>query len=348
MEMAKPARLPVALDAYGADGGPELVLGGARLAAAGGIPVRIFGPSSLAPGPGVEVEPTTGWIGNEAEPVAAVRSSPEASIVRAAASVAEGSCGAVVSAGSTGATMTAALFAMKRAHGVHRPALAVQIPVPGGEGTPLLFLDAGANTDIRPQHLIQFAFLGSAFSRAVLGVESPRVALLSVGEEQKKGRTDVVEAHEALTEASGIRFIGNLEGRDLLSREADVVVTDGFTGNVALKTLEGTASAVAEAVRGAARSGPLAAAGGLLLKPALRGLRRSMDPNSVGGAILLGLRGVAVVAHGSSSPEGIANAVRLADRAVRERSVDRTAELLATSGATRESLRERPAEAGQR
>jgi glycerol-3-phosphate acyltransferase PlsX len=346
--MANPARLPVALDAYGADGGPELVLEGARLAAAGGIPVRIFGPSSLAPGPDVEVEPTTGWIGNEAEPVAAVRSSPEASIVRAAASVAEGSCGAVVSAGSTGATMTAALFAMKRAHGVHRPALAVQIPVPGGEGTPLLFLDGGANTDVRPQHLIQFAFLGSAFSRAVLGVESPRVALLSVGEEQKKGRTDVVEAHEALTEASGIRFIGNLEGRDLLSGDADVVVTDGFTGNVALKTLEGTASAVAEAVRGAARSGPLAAAGGLLLKPALGGLRRSMDPNSVGGAILLGLRGVAVVAHGSSSPEGIANAVRLADRAVRERSVDRTAELLAASGATRESLRERPAETGQR
>jgi len=346
--MAKPARLPVALDAYGADGGPELVLEGARLAAAGGIPVRIFGPSSLAPGPGVEVEPTTGSIGNEAEPVAAVRSSPEASIVRAAASVAEGSCGAVVSAGSTGATMTAALFAMKRAHGVHRPALAVQIPVPGGEGTPLLFLDAGANTDVRPQHLIQFAFLGSAFSRAVLGVESPRVALLSVGEEQKKGRTDVVEAHEALTEASGMRFIGNLEGRDLLSGEADVVVTDGFTGNVALKTLEGTASTVAEAVRGAARSGPLAAAGGLLLRPALGGLRRSMDPNSVGGAILLGLRGVAVVAHGSSSPEGIANAVRLADRAVRERSVDRTAELLAASGATRESLRERPAETGQR
>jgi glycerol-3-phosphate acyltransferase PlsX len=346
--MANPAHLPVALDAYGADGGPELVLEGARLAAAGGIPVRIFGPSSLAPGPDVEVEPTTGWIGNEAEPVAAVRSSPEASIARAAASVAEGSCGAVVSAGSTGATMTAALFAMKRAHGVHRPALAVQIPVPGSEGTPLLFLDGGANTDVRPQHLIQFAFLGSAFSRAVLGVESPRVALLSVGEEQKKGRTDVVEAHEALTEASGIRFIGNLEGRDLLSGDADVVVTDGFTGNVALKTLEGTASAVAEAVRGAARSGPLAAAGGLLLKPALGGLRRSMDPNSVGGAILLGLRGVAVVAHGSSSPEGIANAVRLADRAVRERSVDRTAELLAASGATRESLRERPAETGQR
>ena len=236
--------------------------------------------------------------------------------------------------------MTAALFALKRAQGVHRPALAVQIPVPNADGPPLVFLDCGANTDVRPQHLIQFAFLGSAFAAAVLGVESPRVALLSVGEEQKKGRVDVVEAHQALADASGIRFIGNVEGRDLLSGEADVIVTDGFTGNVTLKTLEGTAKAVADAVRDAARSNPMSAAGGLLLRPALGGLRKAMDPDAVGGAILLGLRGVAVVAHGSSTPEGIANAVRLAHRAVEERMVERTAELLSSSGATREALRE--------
>jgi glycerol-3-phosphate acyltransferase PlsX len=237
---------------------------------------------------------------------------------------------------------------MKRAQGVHRPALAVQIPVPGRDGPPLVFLDCGANTDFRPQHLIQFAFLGSAFSAAVLGTESPRVALLSVGEEQKKGRADVVEAHEALTRAAGVRFIGNVEGRDLLAGEADVIVTDGFTGNVTLKTLEGTAKAVADAVRAAARSGPLAAAGGFLLRPALGGLRRAMDPNAVGGAILLGLRGVAVVAHGSSTPEGIANAVRLAQRAVTERAVERTGELLAASGATRDALREEPSGTGSR
>jgi phosphate acyltransferase len=330
---------PVALDAYGADGGPQLVLEGARLAAAHGIPVRVFGPSSLETSDGVELDPSTEWIGNEAEPVAAVRSTPDASIVRAAAAVAAGSCGSLVSAGSTGATMTAALFALKRAQGVHRPALAVQIPVPGADGPPLLFLDCGANTDVRPQHLIQFALLGSAFSAAVLGTESPRVALLSVGEEQKKGRLDVVEAHDALTRAEGIRFIGNVEGRDLLGGEADVIVTDGFTGNVTLKTLEGTARAVADAVRDAARSNPISAAGGLLLRPALGGLRQAMDPNSVGGAILLGLRGVAVVAHGSSTPEGIANAVRLAHRAVTERSVERTGQLLAASGATRDALR---------
>jgi glycerol-3-phosphate acyltransferase PlsX len=173
----------------------------------------------------------------------------------------------------------------------------------------------------------------------VLDVESPRVALLSVGEEQKKGRLDVVEANEALSGVSGIRFIGNLEGRDLLTGEADVIVTDGFTGNVTLKTLEGTAKGVADAVRDAARSNPVAALGGLLLRPALGGLRRTMDPNGVGGAILLGLRGVAVVAHGSSNPDGIANAVRLAHRAVTERAVERTGELLATSGATRDALR---------
>jgi phosphate acyltransferase len=343
-----PSTLPVALDAYGADGGPELVLEGARLAAAEGIPVRIFGPSTLQVSDAIELEATTEWIGNEAEPVAAVRSTPDASIVRAAGSVANGTCSSLVSAGSTGATMTAALFALKRAQGVHRPALAVQVPVPGAEGPPLVFLDCGANTDVRPQHLIQFAFLGSAFSAAVLGAESPRVALLSVGEEQKKGRADVVEAHEALTEAEGIRFIGNVEGRDLLSGEADVIVTDGFTGNVTLKTVEGTAKAVADAVRAAARSGPIAAAGGLLLRPALGGLRRAMDPNAVGGAILLGLRGVAVVAHGSSTPEGIASAVGLADRAVAERAVERTGELLATSGATRDALREQPSGTGTR
>jgi glycerol-3-phosphate acyltransferase PlsX len=339
---------PVALDAYGADAGPELVLEGAALAAADGIAVRVFGPASLEARPGVEIEPCDRWIDNEADPVAAVRSTPDASVVRTASEVAAGRAGGLVSAGSTGAAMTAALFALKRLQGVQRPALAVQIPRPnaGPTAPPVLLLDAGANTEARPQHLIQFAFLGSAFSKAVLGTASPRVALLSVGEEQKKGNPDVIEANEALDDAAGLDFVGNVEGRDLLSGAAEVVVTDGFTGNVALKTLEGTARAVGDAVRTAARSGPLAAAGGLLLRPALGGLRRQMDPNAVGGAVLLGLRGVAVVAHGSSSAEGIANAVRLADRAVRERVLERTAEALERAGATRGGLRAPGAEAG--
>jgi glycerol-3-phosphate acyltransferase PlsX len=331
----------VALDAYGADAGPELVMEGAALAGADGIAVKVFGPASLQPQAGVEVEACEHWIDNESDPVSAVRSTPEASVVRAAAEVAAGRAAGLVSAGSTGATMTAALFALKRLQGVQRPALAVQIPRPNaGPSAPhVLMLDAGANTEARAQHLIQFAYLGSAFSQTVLSIAAPRVALLSVGEEQKKGNPEVVEANNVLGNADGLDFVGNVEGRDLLTGAADVVVTDGFTGNVALKTLEGTARAVADAVRGAARSGPLAAAGGLLLRPALGGLRRRMDPDAVGGAVLLGLRGVAVVAHGSSGAEGIANAVRLADRAVRERALERTAEALERAGATRGGLR---------
>src|SRR5687768_3824184 len=174
--------MPIALDGYGADGGPELVMEGAGLAAADGVAVRVFGPGTLDASDGVEVEPTEELIGNEEDPVASVRSKPEASVVRAAAAVAEGRCSALVSAGSTGALMAAATFGLRRSRGVHRPGLAAQIPVPGSDGPPLVFLDAGANNEARPQHLVQFAYLGSAFAQAVLGVTSPRVALLSVGE----------------------------------------------------------------------------------------------------------------------------------------------------------------------
>jgi len=178
----------------------------------------------------------------------------------------------------------------------------------------------------------------------VLGVESPRVALLSVGEESKKGTRDVVEAHAELAGAAELDFRGNVEGRDLLGDAADVIVTDGFTGNVALKTIEGTARAVADAVAAAARSNPVAAVGGLLLRPALGGLRRRLDPDATGGAILLGLRGVAVVGHGSSGPAGIANAVRLAARAVEVDAVGRTGDQLARSGTTRAAMRDRKEE----
>jgi glycerol-3-phosphate acyltransferase PlsX len=330
---------PVALDAFGADGGPGLVLEGARLAAADGISVRIFGPEAeLADPPdGVEVVGSSEWITNEDDPVAAVRGKPGASVVMAAADAAAGNSGAVVSAGSTGATMTAALFALKRIQGVRRPALAAQVPLPDGKKN-LLFLDVGANVEVRSQDLIQFAFLGASFSEAVLGVEAPRVGLLSVGEEAKKGTPDVAAAHEALAAEKALDFVGNVEGTELLSGAADVVVTDGFTGNVALKLMEGTARAVSGGVRSAARSNPMAALGGLMLRPALGGLRERMDPNATGGAILLGLRGVAVVAHGGSTPEGIANAIRLADRSIRERASERTAERLVAAGATRGSL----------
>ncbi len=328
----------VALDGFGAEKGYDVLAEGARLAAADGIGVRVFGPPDeleLDGAEGVEVIPTLEWIANEEDPVPAVRTRNEASVVRAARDVAEGRADAMASPGSTGAAMAAATFGMRRLRGVQRPALAVQLPVPG---KPVLFLDVGANVEARAQHLVQFAFLGAAFSEAVLGVQRPRVGLLSVGEEAGKGREEVVAAHETLLGAQGIEFAGNVEGRDLPAGAADVVVADGFTGNVALKLMEGTAKTVTAAIRGAARSNPLAALGGLLMRPALGGLRRELHPDATGGAILLGLRGIAVVGHGGSGAEGIANAVRLAARCAEVDAVGRTAALLREGGATRGSL----------
>ncbi|HEX6665659.1 MAG TPA: phosphate acyltransferase PlsX [Solirubrobacterales bacterium] len=336
--MAPRRAVTVALDGYGAEKGFEVLAEGARLAAADGIGVRVFGPEralGLSGAEGIEVVQTSEWIGNEEDPVAAVRAKKEASVVRAARDVAEGNAAALVSPGSTGATMAAATFGLRRLKGVQRPALAVQLPVPGKQ---VLFLDVGANVEVRAQHLVQFAFLGAAFSAAVLEVERPRVGLLTVGEEAGKGREEVVEAHRILSAAPGIDFAGNVEGRDLPAATVDVVVTDGFTGNVALKLMEGTAKTVAAAVGDAARSNPVAALGGLLLKPALGGLRRELHPDTTGGAILLGLRGISVVGHGSAGAEGIANAVRLAARCAEQDAVGRTAALLREGGAGRGAL----------
>jgi phosphate acyltransferase len=328
----------VALDGFGAEQGFDALAEGARRAAADGIGLRVLGPPGeldLEGVEGVEVIPTSEWIPNEEDPVPAVRSKREASVVRAAREVAEGRADALVSHGSTGATMAAATFGLRRLKGVQRPALAVLLPVPG---KPVLFLDAGASAEARAQHLVQFAFLGAAFSEAVLGVERPRVALLSVGEEAGKGTEEVVAAHAMLAELAGIEFVGNVEGGDLPAGAADVVVTDGFTGNVSLKLMEGTARTITGAIRDAARSNPLASLGGLLMRPALGGLRRELHPDATGGAILLGLRGIAVVGHGSAAAEGIANAVRLAARCAGLDAVGRTAALLAEGGGGRGAL----------
>ena len=336
-----PEGITVALDGFGAEQGPATLAQGARAAAADGIRLRVFGSPEqldLDDAEGIEVVPTSEWIGNDEDAVRAVRAKAEASVVRAAADVAEGRAAAMVSPGSTGATMAAATFGLRRIKGVQRPALAVRLPVPGKQ---VLFLDVGANVEVRAQHLVQFAFLGAAFSEAVLGVERPRVGLLSVGEEGGKGREEVVAANAMLAGAGGIDFVGNVEGRDLPAAVADVVVTDGFTGNVALKLMEGTAKAVTGAIRDAARANPLAAAGGLLMRPGLGGLRRELHPDTTGGAILLGLRGIAVVGHGSSGAEGIANAIRLAARCVEVDAVGRTAALLREGGAGRGELADR-------
>jgi phosphate acyltransferase len=321
----------IALDANGADQGPQAVAEGARRSE---LPTLLFGPAAELSGAGerVEIVDAPVAIGGDEEPTRAVRSKPEASIVQAAQAVAEGRADALVSAGATGGVLAASLLQIKRLRGIHRPAIAALIPVPGG---PTLLLDAGANVEVRPEHLVQFAYMGACFMEAVYGVEQPKVGLLSVGEESKKGTPDVVAAHERLAQSGALNFIGNIEGFDLPRASAQVVVADGFTGNVALKVLEGTSKTVTGAIREAIRSGPVSTLGGLLIRRKVERLREQIDPERVGGAILLGLRRPVVVAHGSFGPEGIAGAVRLARRAVDERMVENTADALAKAGALR-------------
>ncbi len=300
---------------------------GARLS---GEQVLVFGPAAEL-GDGIEVVDAPLGVSGSEEPVRAVRSNPDASIVQAAKAVADGRAEALVSAGSTGPTLAAATLSIKRLKGVHRPALAVLIPIPA---KPVLLLDAGANVEVRPEHLVQFAYMGAAFMEAVAGVERPSVGLLSVGEESGKGTPDVLAARERLEEGS-LNFIGNVEGFDLPGASADVVVTDGFTGNIALKVLEGTSKVVTGAISDAIRSGAVSSVGGLLIKGAVGKLRRQLDPEAVGGAILLGLRRPVVVAHGSFGPQGISSAVKVARRAVDERMVERTHAALEAAGALR-------------
>lgn len=335
--MAPQAAPTVAVDGHGAERGPEVLAEGVKLAAADGIRVRVFGPAAqlkLEGVPGVEVIDCPEWISNEEEPVRAVRTRADASVVRAVADVAAGNSDAISSHGSTGATMAAATFGLRRLKGIQRPALAAQVPVPG---KPVLFLDVGANTEVRAQHLVQFAYLGAAFSHAVLGVKDPGVGLLSVGEEPGKGTEAVVEANRQLRDSEEIRFVGNVEGGDLTAATTDVVVAGGFVGNIAVKVMEGTVRAVTAAIRDRARSNPVAAVGGLMLKPALGELKRELQPDTTGGAILLGLRGIAVVGHGSAGHEGIANGIRLAARSVEVDAVNKTAKMLAEGGISRRS-----------
>jgi len=328
----------VALDGFGVENGFDVFTEGVAAAAADGLSIRVFGPASeldFSGLSGVTLIDTNESITNKDDPVPAVRSRPDASIVRAVADVKSGNSDAVVSLGSTGATMAAATFGLRRSKGVKRPALAAQIPLPG---RPVLFLDVGANLDVRAQHLVQFAYLGASYSKSVLGVEAPTVGLLSVGEEAGKGKEEVVEAHAQLSKSSEIDFIGNVEGRDIPEAKADVIVTDGFTGNIALKAMEGAAKLVGSAISDAARKNPVSAIGGLMMKPAMGGLRRELHPDTTGGAMLLGLRRVTVVGHGSSGADGVANAIRLAAKAAAADAPGLTEEMLHRVGANRGAI----------
>jgi glycerol-3-phosphate acyltransferase PlsX len=328
----------VAVDGNGADLGPAEVAAGAALAAQRGIHVLLFANAAEAGpvGEGVELIDAPVSIAKAADPAYAVKSTPEASIVQAARAVAGGGAQALVSGGSTGSALAAGLFNLKRAQGIHRPALALPIPRPGDR--PVLLLDVGANVSCRPEHLVQFAHMGAAFSQAVMGVASPRVALLSNGEEPAKGTPELKLVHERLSgeAGAGLRFIGNIEGTQVMESVADVIVMDGFAGNITLKLIEGVSGRTLRAVRDVAMSSWRAKLGGLLLAPAVRSLREEIDPEATGGAYMLGLRQVGVVAHGRFTRRGFSRAIEVAARAVQEDVIGRTRTTLEEAGALRQ------------
>ncbi|MGA1648407.1 MAG: phosphate acyltransferase PlsX, partial [Ilumatobacteraceae bacterium] len=246
--------LPIAVDALGGDRAPQEVLAGVRDAVALGIPVVLIGPPDLEGRGDLPLIPATEFIAMDDDPGKSVRTKKDSTLVRAAEAVRDGKASAMISAGNTGATMASALLRMGRIKGVSRPAIATPIPVPGG--TPTVLLDAGANAEVQADWLVQFAQMGSVYAEYRYGISSPRVGLLSIGEEPGKGDSLRKEAYELLSVAPGIDFIGNVEGRDVMSDAVDVVVTDGFTGNVVLKTLEGGMKTLVRALMDAFSSKP--------------------------------------------------------------------------------------------
>jgi glycerol-3-phosphate acyltransferase PlsX len=304
----------------GGDRGPDEVVAGALAARSAELEPILFGRPGIDTR-GLELVEASQEIAMDEKPTEAVRAKPDSSLVAACRAVADGAADAVVSAGNTGAVLAAGLLELRRLPGVIRPAIAVVIPAQRG---PSVLLDAGANADARPEHLLQFAHMGAVFAEQVLAVARPEVRLLSIGEEPEKGNQLTLDAHALLAE-SDLNFAGNTEGREMLTGAADVVVTDGFTGNVVLKLLEGTIRSVLTTFRDEIAATPRGKLGGLLIRPAAGRLRARLDPDAYGGAYLLGLRGLAVTAHGNSSSRAIANALRLAARGVQHDVVGRLA-----------------------
>jgi phosphate acyltransferase len=322
--------LPIALDAMGGDNAPGAIIEGAHRAVAElGVPVVLVGRPEEIDGlrGDLDVLPASEVIGM-ADAGSMVRTMKDSSLVRAAEAVRDGKASAMVSAGNTGATMASALLRMGRIKGVARPAIATPIPVPGS--APTVLLDAGANAECQPQWLVQFAQMGAVFARERYGIAEPRVGVLSIGEEASKGNPLVKETHTLLAEPGALAraeacFIGNVEGRDIMTDDVDVVVTDGFTGNVALKTLEGGMRALVRGVLGALGESPVADEAVAALMP----LYASLDPDSTGGAMLLGVDGVCIISHGSSSAAAVVNALRVASEMVEAELVERLRSVVA-------------------
>jgi glycerol-3-phosphate acyltransferase PlsX len=303
----------VAVDAMGGDRAPEEIVAGALAAASDEVKPILFGPREILEplAGGLEIVHAEQVVAMDEKPSDAVREKRESSLFLACRAVGHGEAEALVSAGNTGATLAAGLIEIRRLPDVHRP---IAVPIPALDG-PSILLDAGANADARPEHLVQFAHMGAVFAEDVAGIGNPTIALLSIGEEPEKGNRLVREAHEELA-AAGLNFVGNVESRDLLRRAADVVVCDGFTGNIALKLLEGTIKTTLDTFREEVTASARGKLGGLLIRPAARAMRTRLDPDTYGGAYLLGLRGLVVIAHGNSSGTAIANAIRYAARGV--------------------------------
>ena len=301
--------LPVAVDALGGDKAPAEIVEGAKQAVAAGIPVLLVGPADLADRGDLPLHVATEFIDMHEDPASSVRNKKDSTLVVSADLVRDGLASAMISAGNTGATMASALLRMGRIKGVKRPAIATPIPVPGS--TPTVMLDAGANAEVEPEWMTQFAVMGSVYANARYGIERPRVGLLSIGEEPGKGDTLRKKSFELLSAMNNINFIGNVEGRDIMTPDVDVVVTDGFTGNVALKTLEGTMRTIVKELF-ASIGQPQYKEHADALMPALLDLYSKFDPDSTGGAILLGVDGVCIISHGSSSARAMLNGIKVA------------------------------------
>jgi glycerol-3-phosphate acyltransferase PlsX len=304
--------LPIALDAMGGDFAPGEIIAGARAAVDElGLSVILVGVPDLMGDPlGLDVFPCTEIIAMDDDPAASVRKKKDSSLVRSAELVRDGKACAMVSAGNTGATMASALLRMGRLPGVVRPCIATPIPNPGRQ--PMVMVDAGANSECTPEMLAQFAQMASTFATAHFGVARPKVGLLSIGEESTKGTPLVKETHALLAALPGLNFVGNVEGRDLVPSPVDVIVTDGFTGNVALKTLEGALKFIFKAVLDVVDTNDETRAAGAVLLEYLLPLASQLTPENQGGAMLLGLDGICVISHGSSNAVAIKNALRVA------------------------------------
>ena len=311
--------LPIAVDAMGGDRAPGEIVEGARRAAARGIPVVLVGPPELAGRGDLPLIEASEVIAMDEDPAGGVRRKKDSTLVRAAEAVRDGTASAMISAGNTGATMASALFRMGRIKGVSRPAIATPIPVPGS--TPTVLLDAGANAEVQPEWLVQFAQMGSVYAHDRFDITEPRVGLLSIGEEAGKGDTLRKETFELLTSTKGINFIGNVEGRDITTDAVDVVVTDGFTGNVVLKSLEGAVKMMAKALLEAMTADGYREHADAMM-PALAPLYATLDPDTYGGAVLLGVDGVCIISHGSTGATAMVNAIDVAKEMVEVGLVD--------------------------